>query len=217
MKRRFEKIGATAALTGSILTGLAASASTLDRVRAIDRAPIATLEAEAPHESPNDSPRNRAGRCLLDASKAAILGVMNSPGTTLQHDQTGNFRDTYLYEPKNSSVILDTSVPGETTLAYSVNVDGDGTNMMSLRGGITLPYDRQSINSGLESLDPNSIPPEQIQHIINFATSGLFQKNHQGLTVAGEPIKKTLSDEQADAVCETAAEFNREFKQEYGS
>lgn len=214
MKRRMEKIGATTALTGSLLA-FGAIACSPEKAHSIE-APATTISAASSDtETPLDSPQNRVGRCVLVASKLAILEVMNSPRTVLEHDNYSF--DSYFYKPETSSVMIDDSVPNQTTLVYSINVHSGTAAKYSAMGRITLPVDADSVKQALGDLNPDSLSAEAIGQTIDFKTSGVTQKDINGDSVAGTTINKVYTPDQATADCAVVEDFTEQLQQEYGS
>lgn len=214
MKRHMEKIGATTALTGSLLA-FGAIACSPEKAHSVE-APATTIRTASPDaEAPLDSPQNRVGRCVLAASKLAILEVMNSPRTVLEHDNYSF--DSYFYKPETSSVMIDDSVPNQTTLVYSINVHSGTAAKYSAMGRITLPVGTDSAKRALEDLDPDNLSAEAIGQTIDFKTSSITQKDIMGNRVAGTTISKVYTPNQATADCAVVEDFTEQLQQEYGS
>lgn len=221
MKRRIEQLSATTALAGSLLA-LGTVACSSDKSHSVE-APSATIGAASPGiETPRDSPQNRVGRCVLAASRQAILEVMNSPRTMLEHDPTGGSFDTYVYGSEFSSVVVDTSVPDQTTLVYSVNVHSDEPINYNAMGRVTLPVKADSVKQALADLRPQELSTEAVRQTIQFKSSGITlgetvdKKRH---VIAGAKTIDSVGSDQdkATADCALVEDFTEQLQQEYDS
>lgn len=204
MKQRIEKFGATAALTGALLGTVACSPEAPRAVKAPEEAGVTLVEVLG------DSPRNRVGRCVLQASKLAILDVMDSPITVYEPAKSGNFA-AYVFTPESSpsdtsSVIIDDSVSGETSFTYYINARGDNQESFVATGKLTLPVHANEAVESLENLDPTSLAPEEVSQAIDFQSSSIVERTAIGET-NGTTIQKTYTPEAADANCEVVEEF----------
>lgn len=221
MKRRIEQLSATTALAGSLLA-LSTVACSPDKSHSVE-APSATIGTASPGiETPLDSPQNRVGRCVLAASRQAILEVMNSPHTVLEHDPTGGSFDAYVYGSEFSSVVVDTSVPDQTTLVYSVNVhSGEPVNYNAM-GRVTLPVNADSVKRALVDIKPKELSADAVRQAIQFESSGITlgetinKKRH---VIAGAKTIDSVGDDQdkAAADCALVEDFTEQLQQEYGS
>lgn len=221
MKRRIEQLSATTALAGSLLA-LSTVACSPDKSHSVE-APSATIGAASPGiETPRDSPQNRVGRCVLAASRQAILEVMNSPHTVLEHDPTGGSFDAYVYGSEFSSVVVDTSVPDQTTLVYSVNVhSGEPVNYNAM-GRVTLPVNADSVKRALVDIKPKELSADAVRQAIQFESSGITlgetinKKRH---VIAGAKTIDSVGDDQdkAAADCALVEDFTEQLQQEYDS
>ncbi len=203
MKRRIEKLSATTALAGSLLT-------------------LGTVACSPDKSHSVEAPQDRVGRCVLAASKLAILEVMNSPRTVLEHDPTGGSFDAYVYGSEFSSVVVDTSVPDQTTLVYSVNVhSGEPVNYNAM-GRVTLPVNADSVRQALADIKPQELSAEAVRQTIQSKSSGITlgetinKKRH---VIAGAKTIDSVGDDQnkATADCAVVEDFTEQLQQEYDS
>lgn len=208
MKQRLEKLGAATALTGALLGTVACSNETTG---------VPVPEASV---SIDDTPRERVGRCVLDASRLAILGVLDSPATVYEPAKSGQF-GAYLYKPEghgsqSSNVMVDDSVADQTSLVYYIRTQGDDGAELISSGKITLPVESGEAMQVLENLNPDSIRSEDIANIVDFEVSGITERSANGGTIAGTDIEDVSTVSQANADCAVAEDFAEGIRQEHG-
>lgn len=203
MKHRLEKFGAATALTGALLNTVACAS---------EEAPDAhsPISDSSTIETPDTSPQNRVGRCVLEANRTVILGILDSPQTVFEPEKDGYF-PTYLFKSEGdpsdiSSVMIDDSIDGQTSYVYYIHADGENGSDFISTGKITLPVEAGLAKHSLKNLDPSALQAEDIAKTIDFKTSGIKKVTQLDLS-EGTVVQKIFTSVQAEMNCDLAAEF----------
>jgi hypothetical protein len=213
MKHRLEQLGAATALTGALLNTVACAEEEAPDVHS-------PISASSTIETPDTSPQNRVARCVLEASRIAILGVLDSPRTVRESEKDGYFT-TYLYRSKEdpsdiSNIMIDDSVDGQTSFVYSITTGAEDANSYTARGRITLSGEASEAKHTLQDLDLNSLPAAQLQEIIDFKSSGITELAPGGTVVAGSTIDEVYTPDSASTECDVIDDFAEDMRNELG-